>query len=113
VNWITLFNIENAPRVEKAFRLVFMVSNGKRTTVRELATTPIKTGATEGEKTNNDGMQTMKRIVRFSCQVRQWGGIKLSPALAKIVTFSFDLSLTFPLSLLNNCAINLVTEINT
>jgi hypothetical protein len=71
MNWITLLNIAIAFCVVKAFRRALMVSNGRKIIVREHATTPIKTGATEGEKTNNDGMQTMKRIVRFSCQVRQ------------------------------------------
>jgi hypothetical protein len=56
-----------------------MVSNGKRTTVRELATTPIKTGATEGEKTNNDSMQQEIYSCRRHIIGQQWGGVKTLP----------------------------------
>jgi hypothetical protein len=62
MNWITLLNIENAPRVERVFRLAFMVSNGRKIIVRERAISLIKTGATGSEKTNNDGMH--KNIYR-------------------------------------------------
>src|SRR6266545_859949 len=50
-------NIANARCVEKVFRHVFMVSNGRKITVQERATTPIKNSVTEGDFTNNDGRQ--------------------------------------------------------
>jgi hypothetical protein len=62
MNWITRLNIEDVSSAEQGFRHVFTVSNGRKITVREPATTPIKTDVTEGEKTNNDGMHSMKTL---------------------------------------------------
>jgi hypothetical protein len=67
---------------EKAFRCAFMASNGRRNIVQKHVMKPIKTGVTESGFTDNDGMQNVKRIVRFSCKVKQRGGVKLSPKLA-------------------------------
>jgi len=47
---ITLWNIVIVSCVERDFRHANMANSGRKNTVRKPATTPTKTGATEGEK---------------------------------------------------------------